>query len=46
LLKEIFNPANMKKFKKIIVNGTAISIMQQQNSEFISLTDMTGNFKI
>jgi len=35
----------MKKFKKIIVNGTAISIIHQQNSEFISLTDMTGNFK-
>jgi hypothetical protein len=45
LLKEIFNPAKMKKFKKIIVNGTAISIIHQQNSEFISLTDMSGNFK-
>ena len=35
----------MSKFKKIIVNGAAISIIHQQNKDFISLTDMTSNFK-
>jgi len=35
----------MGKTKKIKVNGTEISIINQQNTDFISLTDMTGNFK-
>jgi hypothetical protein len=34
----------MTKSKKITVNGVAISIINQQNTDFISLTDMTGNF--
>ncbi len=34
----------MTKSKKITVNGVAISIIHQQNTDFISLTDMTGNF--
>ena len=37
--------AKMRKAKKIKVNGTEISIINQQSAYFISLTDMAGNFK-
>jgi hypothetical protein len=39
------NEIVMAKNKKIEVKGTAISIFSQNESDFISLTDMTSNFK-
>jgi len=35
----------MAKNKKMEVKGTAISIFSQNELDFISLTDMTSNFK-
>ena len=35
----------MKKNKKITVRGKDITIFQKDNTDFISLTDMTSNFK-
>jgi len=35
----------MAKNKKINVEGTEISIIQKNNNDFISLTDMTSSFK-
>ncbi len=35
----------MAKNKKLIVKGTEITVFVQEATDFISLTDMTGNFK-